>query len=797
MVMFTSSHYDANSTNFFDVEKEFFVIDSDNLDKVATKFYGFSVQETGIFEEANMTKEALANLDGCGCYISITREEQSDGAAGGGIRIQQDFNGCYGLYLFKSADYFALSNSFLRLVDYIKYRFPLTLNRDYANYFLLTGLCSESYSETIINEIKVIDKDAVVTIDTNTANIKFDLVDYGEGTIQLNSPEGIRTLDRWYEKWTSVFRHIKRKTDQIVIDLSGGIDSRLTFLLMLKSGVDINTIKVNSAKDELHTHKEDFEIASEIADYYGFKLNRPEPSSPILNYSLSDILSLSAYTKLSFHKQMYYKYGKSVAKRICIRGAGGECLRGYWNMSIQDFLMRNANRSNRYPFAIAKEMYESAKKTLVTALQEVIKKHNPLNDELVTLSCLYREGRSRSHFGKWAVESCLAGIYTLTPLIDPVLRRLKLNDVNCLDNDLLISLIFIRYCPELLNFRFQGNKFIKDTTIQYAKEINEQCSFALREPSPYANKAFSLITTDADTQSLISRGINNKQVISDIPDQYLKSVFNSVSFRKLFATYFDEEIYVYASNHSNIAKYFPLSECYAVLGVTKAIEDVETSFHGSRLSLIQSLNRFVSNNSYEPSSFEDLPDTTKDYLTARIDIKISGDQSDFELIRISDARAKVTTPVWFNKNGKGYVVESYQGNLELGFKIAKAGQLRISLRGKNIHGEDGKRQEYWIKYKKMIIDGRPILKKEISAWHDKPAVFTYHAEETSVLMLYVAWVPRRFEEPLITEEYEGIKSTDLEKIKKYDSLRCQFLKIFPKGSIRYKFAQKFMKRALH
>ena len=69
------------------------------------------------------------------------------------IKLLQDFNGSYGLYLYKSNDYFAISNSFLKLVEYLKDKHPISFNKDYADAFLFTGLCSFAYGETLVNEI--------------------------------------------------------------------------------------------------------------------------------------------------------------------------------------------------------------------------------------------------------------------------------------------------------------------------------------------------------------------------------------------------------------------------------------------------------------------------------------------------------------------------------------------------------------------------------------------------------------------------------------------------------------------
>lgn len=257
---------DSKSRDFFDTEKEFFLIDSEHLDEVESHFYGFSVQASGIYEQENLTQTAVDNLDGCGAYLYVERE-------GGQIKIRQDFNGSWGIYLFRHGDYFALSSSFHRLLEYLKCRFPLTLDRDYANQFLLGSLTSHAYSETAVKEIKLVRKDAVLFIDEKTAKLRFEVPRCVEESIALDSAEGIAVLDHWFDKWTTLFRNLEARTNNISTCLSGGFDSRITFLLMLCAGVDLSDIQVFSIHNTLHTHAEDYEIASEIADYYGFKLN--------------------------------------------------------------------------------------------------------------------------------------------------------------------------------------------------------------------------------------------------------------------------------------------------------------------------------------------------------------------------------------------------------------------------------------------------------------------------------------------------------------------------------------------
>ena len=252
--------------NYFDVEKEFFLIDSDNLQAAETKLYGYSFQESGIYENDNLTEAAVSGLNGGGVYIYV---EVKDGK----ITIQQDINGSYGIYLFRQGSYFALSNSFLRLLEYVKARFPVSLNRDYANCHLAEWYANRvAYSDTLVQEIHTLERDVVVEIDIAGKELAFQKVDYKESSLWINSAEGMEALDRWFVRWTNIFRRLKQKTDQIIMDLSGGFDTRIMFLLMLQSGIDLNEIYVHSIKDDLYTHKEDYKIASEMAEYYGFEL---------------------------------------------------------------------------------------------------------------------------------------------------------------------------------------------------------------------------------------------------------------------------------------------------------------------------------------------------------------------------------------------------------------------------------------------------------------------------------------------------------------------------------------------
>lgn len=457
---------EKNSVNYFDVEKEFFLIDSNNLAEVKTRLYGYSIQATGIYEQDNLTETAAANLDGRGCYVYV---EAKDGQ----ITIKQDLNGCWGLYLFRHEDYFALSNSFFRLLDHVKFRYPLTVNRDYCNYLLFNELCSHAYSETAVNEIQLLDRSATMRIDIAEKNLQIELIDYHENTIPLNSEEGIAILDNWFDFWRNILRGVTDNTNFITADLSGGFDSRISFLLLLNSGANLNKVRINSIKGTAHTFVEDYAIASQITEHYGIKLNQPLPERQALNFSLADISNLNLYSCQTFSNIPKFWPQVGVDKSYILNGFGGETIRTYWHKLPEKFIERQTLMTNKYSKELSGELSDSIKNILESAFRAVRYKYkieNPNSEDIPQYT--YQETRCRSHFGKGLYSNFLMNSVIFSPLLDPELRTLQIKTRECSDSQLLIALIFTRYEPDLLTFPFQGKRSISPETIAFAQKIN-------------------------------------------------------------------------------------------------------------------------------------------------------------------------------------------------------------------------------------------------------------------------------------------------------------------------------------
>ena len=220
------------------IDENFFVFDSDNLEKVESHMYGFSISTKGILTD-NYFKEMgkYEEPDVQGVYIMIRRKANE-------IILNQDFHGSYGLYIFKNNDfnYFAISNSFLLLEEYLIGKQNISLNKDFASNFIITQLCTYSLNETMIKEIVQIPSNAIININIETKKLKISYKDYEENTIPLDSEEGMKIIDKWMDKWGYIFRSLKKKTDNISFDLSGGFDTRMLLTILLNSGLDMNQI---------------------------------------------------------------------------------------------------------------------------------------------------------------------------------------------------------------------------------------------------------------------------------------------------------------------------------------------------------------------------------------------------------------------------------------------------------------------------------------------------------------------------------------------------------------------------
>ena len=133
----------------------------------------------------------------------------------------------------------------------------------------------------------------------------------------------------------------------------------------------------------------------------------------------------------------------------------------------------------------------------------------------------------------------------------------------------------------------------------------------------------------------------------------------------------------------------------------------------------------------------------RQYLAARVDIKlIPQGEGDFKIISISDDKASVEKPSWFNKDGIGYIIQSYAGKLEILAKATAGGQLKFILKGISVlsREDQSKRMPFWTYYTKFLVNEQIIFNKLTPAWHDKLYAYNMNVNAGEEIKIHIEWL---------------------------------------------------------
>ena len=220
-------------------------------------------------------------------------------------------------------------------------------------------------------------------------------------------------------------------------------------------------------------------------------------------------------------------------------------------------------------------------------------------------------------------------------------------------------------------------------------------------------------------------------------------MFESSRTYGLFTAYFDSELYHYAANYHENNVFGRNRPLYAVVGVTQVLEAIEVSQRNRTLN--QNMKHFLEQDFATIHDNAQVPGNFKPYITARIDVKLVTTEGDFQIISVSDEKATVDKPNWFQKDGVGYVIQTCAGKLEIKAKTTVKGQVTFRLRGMDIRTPEdkSKRVPYWIDYTKFEVDGKTVFDKLTPVWHDKLYRHSIAVEAGEEIKIQVEWLPHR------------------------------------------------------
>ena len=741
------------SKNSSFLDDEFFIIDSTNLDSTKSTFYGYTIQNNDIIRQSTFNSDD--ELNGTGAYVLVNVEDEE-------ISIHQDNMGCYGLYEYKCGDYFAISNSFLKLVEYL-YRttYPISFNEDFANHYISSGITPEIPDETLVNEIKILPRNVIVHINKSDKSMTYAELDFKEGTVSIDSEEGMALLDKWYFRWAGLIRHLRNETNFITIDISGGFDSRIVSALWLSANINLNDILIYSSETGTKRFMEDYEIASEIAGHFDFKLNKKRPIRTV-PLELTDSLNRPSYVELGFHKHRVHPTITYGLPHYRISGHCGGLVRNHPNLTLEEYVESILERSKK----IDNTTYESTKRLLDSKIDEFCARYDIDKTSNGTASLYYRDIRNRHHFGKEWIDSYLYNKITLAPLSDPDLSKLKANTEECEDDLLLFSVIFLRYCPDLLNFKIEGEREIKKETIEHATKINERYPF---EPKDF--KYIEGPETD--------RTINNKKKFhtADEIKKIFSDIFLSQNFVKEFEKYYSPKVYDRFRMRLKNRKDFPLEDVYASIDILKIRDYVKINntinqdSYGDWLNSYDAIESVNDELKIEGNNLK-MDKLLEKYHTLRIDVKNIGmDTNDLEIVEKSDKYCTETTPEWFGKSkGIGHVLKTSQPYFDIKFRAINDGLFNIRLRGSDVKDRNGKKFPVFIDCKKVEIDGESVLEDNLLVCHEDPYSFEKEVSDGDIISIHIEWLPFNSQSVYRTEELDMLRHTVETEIFNFDNL---------------------------
>lgn len=749
------------------MQDDYFVIDSYTCRDFESALFGYAIVDSSVRQSIDQLPESLLRSSGgMGAYVSIWVDEDK-------ITVTQDFLGSYGLYLYRDGEYFALSNSFLRLVEYLQDKRTLTLNDHNAKQFLASDIISFDVTKTLVNEIELLWRNAVVIIDKRTLSLSIGEIDYGENTIPIDSREGIKALDDWYDTWTASIKTFYSSGNPMVMDISGGMDSRMNLCLFLGSGIDLRDVQVNSIDDTLHTHKDDLIIANQLADYYHFQIETVQQlfSAPKgegdIELTVEEGLAASLYAKGTIHKQFIFQTHISDKCPVYYFGGnGGECLRDYWHMPLDAFLKKMSKYSFQFGEIDGPEIWhetESAIRGSLLEMQEHFARFGRLVAGPDLVRNLFRESYCRYHFGRIAIEGRYGGKITISPLLDKSIHRLRVDSGKCKDPKLLMAVLFDRYQSELLDFAFDGGRTIDPATIEYARRINKQfprSGVQTCERSAVVEESSSAAGSGSDAEKMQASIGSDWLGTADEPglesplhsaeelrireiDDYLYRCFLSSQVRCMVERIYGYRVYRFIQKDIENRRYFQSSYLYTILPVAAVAYIISADNVAGNVSM----------SSYLAAAAKQRVDTVKDalslglpmaqYYRGRIDLKCVGEgEGDGLGILSKNASTFCNAPEWFrDESGQGFCVENSNGYLSIMVEALRDSIMTVGLRGPCRRGDDGENLPLLIDFVSVKKDGEELLDSLKTVWHNEPFTLEVPVEAGEQFLFEAWWQP--------------------------------------------------------
>ena len=467
-----------------------------------------------------------------GHYVHVKKDDKI-------VSIEVDNSGMGMIFECKTKDFYAYSNSFVRLVESVKNRVNLTINEDFQEiYSNVHDITTPSYKQTIFNEITLLPSNIIVNFDLRTHGVFYSEKKY-QNYIALGTEESYDFIDSWAKYWIQAIRILVKSNMNINLQLSGGFDSRLILGLFIASGIDFKLINIESS----NRMEEDFEIANQIAKYYNFKLNSGLIKS-FERYEIGDEYKnlMNTFYRFGLHKQFlpgphYFHYR---APLFVFSGYGN--MRGWYNASHKNYINHVISKKIK---SVNKNIEKNIHRILTKSFNEIYydtNKEIPLGGNFINYA--YNFTRGRYNYGSGVMAMAGMNQYICAPILD--LEKIKpissLND----DYNLLFAYIYCLLDEDLLKFRFNNNRSIDEKTINLARLLAKKHKINLEDADHSLNVNFQdnvygdykstikNIDIFDHLRSFIYQSLKNKENLrEEYGEEYVSQILAELSNKKL------------------------------------------------------------------------------------------------------------------------------------------------------------------------------------------------------------------------------------------------------------------------
>ncbi|WP_412507125.1 hypothetical protein [Roseovarius sp. SYSU LYC5161] len=341
----------------------------------------FVIGESGL-RNFESERQRCAEIHEDGRYF-LLRKEGSDHVAG------TDFNGTMKLFLYRDSSKWALSNSFSKLLDFVRAAgWRITPQPEHLNAWLLTGpFWQQLWSfKTAVDEIELVPAQAEIRI--SRSEIKLTMKST-KPTAETYEQAMIRFISLWVNRTATLI-----STPGIFVksDITGGVDSRINLALIMyaqsKLGLSMtNELTFNCGKHG--RHREDFKVAERLSKFYRFPLNKPL-SVPVSWRSSRECFEMWRLSSLGAYSPVYFPDHQFSEKLVNIGGGGGERHRPFYpNTDIDTFFHKHEDKF------VSEEFFQRIKIDVKEALERIFSTSDTINPMIAH----YREFRDRLHSG--------------------------------------------------------------------------------------------------------------------------------------------------------------------------------------------------------------------------------------------------------------------------------------------------------------------------------------------------------------------------------------------------------------